>query len=39
MSKSIERRMSRPLPAARQFVLMAVALGSVSIWLLFWFGD
>jgi hypothetical protein len=39
MSKNIERWMSRPLLAGRQVVLVMVTLGSVTAWLLFWFGD
>jgi len=39
MSKNIERWMDRPLPTTGQIVLMTVVLGSVSVWLLLWFGD
>jgi hypothetical protein len=39
MSKHIERWMSGPLLAGRQVVLVMVTLGSVTAWLLFWFGD
>jgi hypothetical protein len=39
MEEHIERWMSKPLPAGFQFVLVMVTLGSVSAWLLFWFGD
>ncbi len=39
MSKNIERWMDRPLPTTGEVVLMTVVLGSVSVWLLFWFGD
>lgn len=39
MSEKIERWMNQPLVVGRQALLVTVALGSVSAWLLFWFGD
>lgn len=39
MEEDFERWMSKPLPASLQFILVMATLGSVSVWLLFWFGD
>lgn len=39
MPRSVEHWMDRPFLTGRQIVLMMVTLGSVSVWLLLWFGD